>query len=626
MDEEVSYEQILGERYALYGPIASGGMATVHFGRLLGSGGFSRTVAIKRLRGELLESPEFISTLLDEARLVSRIRHPNVVPTLDVVEGRDELFLVMDYVVGESFSRLQHTLRDRHAQLRPQIATGILCGVLYGLHAAHEARDELGVPLNIVHRDVSPQNVLVGIDGHARLLDFGIAKGRGRLQTTRAGQLKGKLSYMAPEQILGEEPDRRTDVYSAAVVLWEALTGRRLFPGSDKGSDDFDLIPTILEADIEPPSAVVPTIPPQLDGIVMYGLNRERTARYSSARDFAIALEEKVGVATNRQIGEWVEETAKEALAGRALQLAALERSSHGGEGSRTPKLDAKLARRRSKRSAKPKKTARKANRDLERTAAFGSAGLPTHQRLTVPEEALDSTPQAAPESPQNVVDRAYGEKTKPRQRRSMAPLEAAPRAPTKAKKAKREPKKDSKAALRRRVRGVSDQSRLREKSEKAARRARRHAKKSRNAADPAPSQRKAKLPSEKPPQPEESPPRDEILPTEGTDPQSDSAQSDSAQGDSAQGDSAPARKSPPTDEAAPEVETLVVPSDTDFSDTDLKDPPRLPSSYRPTSDAPPSWDSEPVDTPVRSNKWILLAVLVAALAGLAATIAKLAG
>ena len=134
-----SYEQIIGGRYALYGPIASGGMAAVHFGRLLGTGGFARTVAIKRLRGEFLDKPEVITTLLDEARLASRIRHPNVVPTLDMVAGEDEVFLVMDYVVGETLGRLLGAAVERGERMEPRVATGIMTGVLYGLHAAHEA-------------------------------------------------------------------------------------------------------------------------------------------------------------------------------------------------------------------------------------------------------------------------------------------------------------------------------------------------------------------------------------------------------------------------------------------------------------------------------------------------------
>jgi serine/threonine-protein kinase len=317
-------ERVLDGRYALYGPIASGGMATVHFGRLLGERGFARMVAIKRLHGDLVESPEFVSTLCDEARLASRIRHPNVVQTLDMVADRGELFLVMEYVPGASLAELQAAMLVSGAMVDPVVATAVLAGVLHGLHAAHDATDELGEPLGIVHRDVSPQNVLVGADGLARLLDFGIAKGKGRLQKTRAGQLKGKVGYMAPEQILGEEPDRRSDVYSAAVVLWELLTGRRLF----EGPDNFDLIPKIIEADLDPPSAIVADVPRPLDAIVMRALNRAPDTRYESARAFAVALEDNVGVATQRMVGDWVRRVAESALAERSQRLLAIERDA----------------------------------------------------------------------------------------------------------------------------------------------------------------------------------------------------------------------------------------------------------------------------------------------------------
>src|SRR5262245_51026591 len=167
-------------RYALHGELASGGMATVHLGRLLGPVGFSRTVAIKRLHAQYAQDPEFVSMFLDEARLAARIRHPNVVPTLDVVATSGELFLVMEYVPGESLSRLARAARDRMERMPPRIVSAIMSGVLHGLHAAHEAKSERGEPLGIVHRDVSPQNVLVGTDGVARVLDFGVAKAAGR--------------------------------------------------------------------------------------------------------------------------------------------------------------------------------------------------------------------------------------------------------------------------------------------------------------------------------------------------------------------------------------------------------------------------------------------------------------
>src|SRR5262245_17864891 len=169
-------------RYAMYGPIASGGMATVHFGRLTGEVGFARTVAIKRMHAPLARDPEFVAMFIDEARLAARIRHVNVVETIDVVAADQELMLVMDYVPGESLARLFRTSSERGERIPERIALAVICDVLHGLHAAHEARDERGQALGIVHRDVSPQNVLVGVDGTARVHDFGAAKGAGRIQ------------------------------------------------------------------------------------------------------------------------------------------------------------------------------------------------------------------------------------------------------------------------------------------------------------------------------------------------------------------------------------------------------------------------------------------------------------
>src|SRR5262249_42741983 len=153
----------------------SGGMATVHFGRLLGPIGFSRTVAIKRLHPQLAKEPEFVAMFLDEARLAARIQHPNVVATLDIVTNDDDVLLVMEYVRGESLARLMGAWVEAGRTAETRIVAGILVGVLHGLHAAHEAKDEAGEPLGLVHRDVSPQNVLVGADGVPRVLDFGVA-------------------------------------------------------------------------------------------------------------------------------------------------------------------------------------------------------------------------------------------------------------------------------------------------------------------------------------------------------------------------------------------------------------------------------------------------------------------
>lgn len=304
-------------------------MATVHLGRLLGPVGFARTVAIKRLHPPLAKDPEFVAMFLDEARLAARIRHPNVVSTLDVVATEGELFVVMEYVPGESLARLLRAVRTNKEMVPVPIATTIMVGVLHGLHAAHEARDERGDPLRIVHRDVSPHNILVGTDGDAHVIDFGIAKARGRMQVTRQGQIKGKLSYMPSEQLLGKPLDHRADIFAASIVLWEALSGQRLFQGTDDG----DIYAKVLLGKVDPPSLHAKGLSPEIDAIVLKGLSRDREERYSTAREMAMALEAATPLAPPSQVGRWVEELVGDSLAERTEQIAGIERLADGSDG-----------------------------------------------------------------------------------------------------------------------------------------------------------------------------------------------------------------------------------------------------------------------------------------------------
>lgn len=318
-----SAPRIVG-RYVLYGEIASGGMATVHFGRLIGPAGFSRPVAIKKLHAQFARDPDFVKMFLDEARLAARIAHPNVVPTLDVVAEQEEVFLVMEYVRGAALGQLVRTIRRRGERVQPLVGVGIVSGALQGLHAAHEARNDRGERLDLVHRDVSPQNVLVGADGIARILDFGVAKASGRLQTTRDGQLKGKLAYMAPEQVRGDPLTRRTDIYAASVVLWEVLTGKRLFYAENEAS----VLARVLSSDVPPPSSIVSDLPRTFDRVVLRGLQRDPERRYATAREMAADLDACIGVASPTEIGEWVELTAAEELRERSNLIAEVERAA----------------------------------------------------------------------------------------------------------------------------------------------------------------------------------------------------------------------------------------------------------------------------------------------------------
>ncbi|MDI1428849.1 serine/threonine-protein kinase [Polyangium sorediatum] len=313
-------------RYALYGEIASGGMATVHFGRLLGPSGFARTVAIKRLHPQFAKNPEFCTMFLDEARLAARIKHPNVVPILDMIAEGGELLLVMDYVHGESLARVLRNM-ERDGSQRPalKIVSGVMTSVLHGLHAAHEAVDERGDPLGIVHRDVSPQNVILSAEGTARVLDFGVAKAMGRAQVTREGELKGKYAYMAPEQIKhGSRVDRRVDVFAAAIVLWEMLAVRRLF----NGDSELAIIAQVTMNEIPPLKQIGVEVPPALEAVVMRGLSRDPAERFQTAREMAMALEAAVPPAPAWEVGEWLAQVAPEGITRRAREVQAIENAS----------------------------------------------------------------------------------------------------------------------------------------------------------------------------------------------------------------------------------------------------------------------------------------------------------
>jgi eukaryotic-like serine/threonine-protein kinase len=320
---EGSSPQVVG-RYAIYGKIASGGMATVHFGRLLGGAGFARTVAIKRLHPHLAQDKDFLATMLDEARLAARIHHPNVVPTLDVVASDGELLLVMEYVRGESLARLVRVEAERGRLVPLPVAASIMVGALHGLDAAHEATSDHGQPLGIVHRDISPQNILVGVDGLSRIIDFGVAKAVGRLQTTRDGLVKGKIAYMAPEQLAGQAVGRSADIYAMGVVMWELFTGRRLF----EADDQVGVLAKVVAGTTEPPSRYNPAIPRQLDALVMRALARDPRFRFGAARDLAEELAQVVPPALPSYVGAWCIDAAGPSLAELGAALAEIESQS----------------------------------------------------------------------------------------------------------------------------------------------------------------------------------------------------------------------------------------------------------------------------------------------------------
>ncbi len=317
-------------RYVLYDRIASGGMAAVYLGRLGGPVGFARTVAIKRLHPQFAADTDFVTMFLDEARLAARIQHPNVVATLDVVATNGELFLVMEYIRGEPLGQLVKRAASRMEKIPERVVAGLVSGALQGLHAAHEAYDESGERLEIVHRDVSPQNIIVGADGTPRVLDFGVAKAEGKFHSTRGGEIKGKVLYMSPEQLEADEVDRTTDVYAMGLVLFEVLTGKRMFAKSQ----DMTSLGKILRNELTLPSSIDPELA-KWDVIVRKASAGRREERYPTARAMAIEVEKVCGVASAVEMADWVEQNAGPQLKERALRVAEIEsgRARVGGSG-----------------------------------------------------------------------------------------------------------------------------------------------------------------------------------------------------------------------------------------------------------------------------------------------------
>ena len=286
-------------KYRVFANLGRGGMADVLLGVAQGPKGFNKLLVVKRLRPVLAEDPAMVSMFLDEARLAARLNHPNLIHTYEIGEEAGGYFIAMEYLEGRTLSLIFDALRETSSSLPPWIWAKILAEALAGLHHAHELCDYDGSPLQIVHRDVSPQNVIVTFEGRVKLVDFGIAKARVNVTETEKGIVKGKIAYMSPEQAqISEELDRRADIFSAGIVLWECLTMSRLITG-DAASAAFK----IKEMAFPRPSSVNAEVPPELDAITMKALERDPANRYQTAEDMRAALEKYL-----RESGHFVHE------------------------------------------------------------------------------------------------------------------------------------------------------------------------------------------------------------------------------------------------------------------------------------------------------------------------------
>lgn len=310
-------------RYELLVPVGRGGMAEVWAARLRGSRGFQKIVALKVMLPYLAEDPNFERMFLDEASLASQVKHPNVIEILDLGEQEDVLYLVMEWVDGEPLNVILDTLAG--APLPLSVAAGIAVQTCAGLHAVHELRTEDGAPLGLVHRDVSPQNLLVGYDGTVKIVDFGVAKATLRLSDeTKQGQLKGKFAYMAPEQLRGESVDRRADVFALGTVLYTMTTGRHPFKGDNEA---VTITNVASDEPAAPPTRIVPGYPRAVESVVMAALAKDRNRRFESVERLRDAIVRALGGTVPASTAEVAGFLARAMPDRRAERRAAIKRA-----------------------------------------------------------------------------------------------------------------------------------------------------------------------------------------------------------------------------------------------------------------------------------------------------------
>jgi serine/threonine-protein kinase len=319
-------------RYELCFELASGGMATVYLARVDGASGFEKLVALKRIHRHLAKEKKYIDMFLDEAKIASRITHPNVCGVFDFGHADGEYYIAMEYLVGEPLARLcGKVARDQEQRRHPLLPlrmASIIADACEGLHAAHELKDANGDLLHVVHRDVSPRNLFITYHGSVQVVDFGIASARQRMHHTATGQVKGTFAYMAPEQLAAKPIDRRVDIWSLGVSLWEMLTFKRLF----RSDTTANTIHAVLYDDLVPPSAHRSQIPKELDEIVMKALERDPKKRWQSAREMGRAIRQFLGtrheIIGPAELSDWMGTVFPQGEA-RKSQLMEVARMAH---------------------------------------------------------------------------------------------------------------------------------------------------------------------------------------------------------------------------------------------------------------------------------------------------------
>jgi eukaryotic-like serine/threonine-protein kinase len=325
-------------KYILLDRLAVGGMAEIFLARQEGMEGFEKTVVIKRILPALTRSEGFVTMFLNEARLASQLTHPNIVQIYELGRVGESHFIAMEYIFGRDMARIIPKAAALGISFPEVYALRIAASVCEGLYYAHQKADAWGNPLHIVHRDVTPENIFVSFDGMVKVLDFGIAKARGQVGRTQTGEIKGKVAYMSPEQCLGQPLDQRSDLFSLGVVLYEWLTGYRLFTGDSEVA----VLKSITDGKIWGPSYFKPDIPPAVEEVVMRALEKDRERRYASAFDMQRDLEKAIGQFPFRPSSIHLSNFLKQLFAGEldAERARVARRLAEPGEGNGGPALD----------------------------------------------------------------------------------------------------------------------------------------------------------------------------------------------------------------------------------------------------------------------------------------------
>jgi serine/threonine-protein kinase len=298
-------------RYEVLTKLATGGMAELYLAYFSGPGGFRKFVALKRILPEYRQEDEFVAMFLDEARISAALSHANIAQVFELGEAGKDFYIAMEFIEGQDLGRINRAARKQGGVLPVPFAAGVVRDVCGALHYAHSFTSPAGRPLPVVHRDLSLRNVMMTYAGHTKVIDFGIAKAKGSLAMTQGGQVKGSAGYMSPEQIRGEELDGSSDLFAAGAVLYELLTGRRVFTGQDPTATMYK----VLNETPPPPSALNPEVPKGLSDVVMRAIEKQRDRRFADGREMAKAIEASTQLYDEQQRAVWMESSFTDSIA-----------------------------------------------------------------------------------------------------------------------------------------------------------------------------------------------------------------------------------------------------------------------------------------------------------------------